>query len=40
MRDATELDILSQRLLVVVGETVQPAHASIWLNPEVRERLS
>ena len=32
MRDAVELDALSDELRAVVGETVQPAHVSLWLR--------
>jgi hypothetical protein len=32
MRDAVELDALSEELRAVVGETVQPAHVSLWLR--------
>ena len=37
LRDETDLDRLSEELLVVVRETVQPAHASLWLRG-ARER--
>ena len=37
LRDETDLDRLSEDLLVVVQETVQPAHASLWLRG-ARER--
>jgi hypothetical protein len=32
LRDAIELDALSSELRSVVGETVQPAHVSLWLR--------
>ena len=33
LRDKTDLDRLTAELLGVVGETMQPAHASLWLRP-------
>ena len=36
LRDETDLDALSEGLVGVVGETVQPAHASLWLRPPGR----
>jgi hypothetical protein len=33
LRDETDLDQLNTELLGVVRETVQPAHASLWLRP-------
>jgi hypothetical protein len=42
LRDETDLDMLSEDLLVVVRETVQPEHVSLWLKSrgemERRER--
>ena len=33
LRDETDLDQLSDDLIGAVGETVQPAHVSLWLRP-------
>jgi hypothetical protein len=33
LREDTELDSLSEDVLEVVSETMQPAHASLWLRP-------
>jgi hypothetical protein len=33
LRDATDLDTLSDDLVTVIRETVQPEHASLWLRP-------
>lgn len=35
LRDQVDLDSLSRELVGVVGRTMQPAHASLWLRTEV-----
>jgi hypothetical protein len=33
LRDETDLDSLNAELMTVVGESMQPEHASLWLRP-------
>jgi hypothetical protein len=38
LRDEVDLDTLQAELVGVVGQTVQPAHVTLWLPPDRRTK--